>query len=242
MCSASSRDAKNTSALAIVGVLKALNLKHVENRFWMKPNDKDVALDHERCLADNSALSMSLLVCLSKYLESETLDMHVKSYIYQSMKVILKCNKSLVVPVMDLLAVQLGRYTIKSEQDNRFYFDLKKCLSVAGGPHAFKLAEPIDVLFHCVVLCLPTALVHVEGNPTHQATKTLQSLKTIVKGIIKTYIDTDSSYMYDLYKAQLIERIKTNSSPTACLKVLHQIELGLMDVVIEHLVKEDLFE
>ena len=97
----------------------------------------------------------------------------------------------------------------------------------------FQLIEPVDVLYHCAGMCSRFA-----------STKSADSfdLKQIITGVMETYVTNGPKEMFQTYKCQTISKVIKQGEPATSMKVLHQIELGLIDALMEHSIDTENFE
>jgi hypothetical protein len=65
--------------------------------------------------------------------------------------------------------------------------------------------------------------------------KHVENLEKIFESVTSTYIQNDAQYVYSVYKKQTEPKLKTISIKSASsIRILHQLQLGTMDALIEH--------
>lgn len=119
------------------------------------------------------------------------------------------------------------------------FFDMSKCLceeeKSCEGSKSLTITEPADVLFHCAFLCVNRSM----SSSRIVQTRNLTRLKVAIDSIANYYASTDSIKIYDVYKAQLLTKMRKSSTSQwspAFFKAIHQLELGFYDVIIEKLI------
>jgi hypothetical protein len=119
------------------------------------------------------------------------------------------------------------------------FFDMSKCLceeeKSCEGSKSLTITEPADVLFHCAFLCVNRSM----SSSRIVLTRNLTRLKVAIDSIANYYASTDSIKIYDVYKAQLLTKMRKSSTSQwspAFFKAIHQLELGFYDVIIEKLI------
>lgn len=68
------------------------------------------------------------------------------------------------------------------------------------------------------------------------------NLTEMINGIMETYVANGSEEVFQTYKAQTINNVIKQAEPAKSMKVLHQIELGLIDALMEHAIDTGKFE
>jgi hypothetical protein len=92
------------------------------------------------------------------------------------------------------------------------------------------LIEPVDILFHCTDLCMKRSnkiMAQMQNQNLAQSQHQnihLSSLKEIIHSILKTYLNHEPKYLFQIYKIQTLNHEK--STPIKLMIALHQLELG----------------
>jgi hypothetical protein len=139
---------------------------------------------------------------------------------YQAMK----GNEGLAQKVSTFFSTQLDRYFTRTVENNQVHLNVRLCVS-----DDFRLVEPIDVLFHCALVCINSSAMLGIGGP----------LFIRLNQIVQSYLDQDAGFMFNLYRKQFSDLIASHSTPLTVIHVLYSLELGLLDACIEHLISTD---
>jgi len=145
-----------------------------------------------------------------------------------------------VIPIVKFFLEQIKKILIKSQSNNEAYFDLGKC--IAGT--SLRLIEPADVLFHCADLCTTKSIKYIADNNENIESPQnvpVAELKKILNLIANTYLNRDTKSMFEIYKSQTINQVIKQSSPAKSMIILHQLELGLIDGLMEHVINNQRF-
>jgi hypothetical protein len=105
-------------------------------------------------------------------------------------------------------------------------FNFDKCLT----PCQLLLIEPVDILFHCSILVSQSCS---KSELDHQP---LEELKGRIQLVYKAYLIKSSQEIFEMYRLQTISRIKSLEAPGKSMLILHQLELGLVDALVEHVI------
>ena len=62
----------------------------------------------------------------------------------------------------------------------------------------------------------------------------VKNLETTFEALTFTYIQNDTEYVYSVYKQQTTEIYSKRVASTSTIRILHQLQLGIMDALIEH--------
>ena len=157
-----------------------------------------------------------------------------KSCFYQSLTNLIS-NKSFIFETVNFLLAQLENLIIKYETKKDFFY-IDKCI-----PHnEIKINEPVDVLFNCSIL-VNSKLKEPIPNSTPEANEQIAKLKRLINQISETYLKNDAKWVFAQYKSQLDAKIKQLGSPAASMKIVQQLELGIIDSLMEHLIQTEAF-
>ncbi|CAF0930579.1 unnamed protein product [Brachionus calyciflorus] len=242
------RSYSNNNSLEIrkIALLGLANIVVELNRDHFRFNSLDIKVAHESCIERNSNISLHIIEHLKNQLVSFENDVFLKSKLYQILISTLETVRSkssnvntseskLFNAVGCLYKTQMDKYIIRTTNSDYAYFNLNKCIIA----YDFKLIEPIDVLFHCADIYSTNSLKFVgSGNLAY---KTLSSLQFQITQLKKIYIEKDSKFLFDIYKNQLMDKVKAQISPATCMKIIHQLELGFIDVLVEHSINNENF-
>ena len=161
-----------------------------------------------------------------------------KSHILESLYALVSADTNLIKEIAQFLANKLTALTIRDEKLNATYFNIEKCLSDGK----LKIVEPVHVLFHVAILCFTKGLESIHNHSLHEAFSSLVGLKSLTKGIVKTYLETEASSLFDLYSKQLSKKVQAQAHPARSVDSIQQIQFGIFDAIIEHLVLSNSFE
>jgi hypothetical protein len=181
----------------------------------------------QRVLKQNEKHSTFILDTIKSMHAKNELNEFFKSHFYQSLYNLVS-NNSLIPDTINFLLAKLDSFVIKRE--NQVYFNLEKCIH----SHAFKIDEPIHVLFNCSVL------VASKTKLTHTGEQ-LGKLKVLLNQISQTYLNNDPKWLFTQYKSQLTDRIERCGSLAASMKIVQQMQLGIYDSLMEYLVQSDAY-
>lgn len=243
------------SLFALVNIIKSLNSNHAN---YQNENDLFFNNDYKKLrtqyLKDSSNASIIILDHLSKVLNYRNIQSSFKSTIYQSFSFLVKSNLNLAPYIIDFLFVKLDNLIIiyqkenlnstkyiekhggfsENNQDDLIYFDFDKIFNSLDPLVNF---EPIDIIFHCIDLC--TRLVTKSQQIQSINIPSLTKINLLLKTIFKTYVKKDSKFFFELYNNQLKNKYQFNAS---FLQIIHQLQIGILDVLIEHAIENDQFD
>lgn len=69
--------------------------------------------------------------------------------------------------------------------------------------------------------------------------ESLNELKNMIQMVHKTYQIKTSQQIFEVYSRQTIQKIKNQEMPARSMLILHQLELGLIDALIESVVSKN---
>ena len=157
-----------------------------------------------------------------------------KSCFYQSLTNLIS-NKSFIFETVNFLLAQLEHLVIKNESQQA-YFNLDKCI-----PHnEIKINEPVDVLFNCAILVI-SKLKEPIPSSTPEASEQIAKFKRLINQIKDTYLNSDAKWLFAQYKSQLDAKVRQLGAPAASMKIVQQLQLGIIDSLMEHLIQTDAF-
>lgn len=201
---------------------------------------KNYRQSRSRCLDDNHQPSIQIISSMQQLI-SQASSSSVKSFVYEALYSVIKSAPRLIDAICGIFQRQIDPCVVPTEYQG-FHFDLSKCLGMTtneSGAHRLTATEPVDVLFHYSFLC-----THELSKSSLKAFvagfKSVSRLKTIVNGVFNFYQRNEPKTVYEVYKTQLVKKIRTKSSqllPAASFKTIHQIELGIYDVVVEMVIR-----
>lgn len=102
------------------------------------------------------------------------------------------------------------------------------------------MVEPVDILFHCSILVTENNLKDTDKSCLTD--KPLMELRNLIQMIYKTYKIKTSQEIFEVYSGQTIQKIKKQEIPARSMLILHQLELGLIDALIENVVIKDQYQ
>jgi hypothetical protein len=204
----------------------------------------------------NSKLQISIIKTITDFIsdnkKQRRLDLFstqstIKSIIYQSFHAIIAANSSLIIPIMKFFLKQIKTYLIEDQLKpinetsiKLYYFDLKKCISAD-----FKLNEPIDILLHCATLCYKQSKDNSSQIEESEVLRLIMDeLTGIFDGIVNAYVNKSAEDLFEIYKSQkssILNNVDSKLSMVLTRKITDQIELGLIDVIIEHSLNNEKF-
>lgn len=194
-------------------------------------------ISHQSFVETNLTFSLKILDVIQKHINTCEKNPRVKSKIYQAIAGIVKVfdeksksinlyHNQLLNSIGHFFYNNLEKYMIRSS--DRAHLNLKKCFNMTN----LRLNEPIDVLLHCADLYSFKALKLVNaGILCHQI---LTEIQNQVKLLKKYYLDSESKVLFNIYKSQLLDKVKLQSSPAKYMKIIHQIIFGFNDAMLEH--------
>lgn len=209
-------------------------------------------MNREQIIHNNNASSILLIQTLKQIISSPLCPL-IKTDLYESFYSLIKDNTLLIHPICEILLHQIEPYictgtttaTTSSAAATAApitpaYLDVAKCLSTDhddnNNSNELRLIEPLDVLFHCALLCVDEA----SKTGVLQGSQIIRSLKDHVDAIVTSYSNNDARVIFELYKESLSAKIKKQRT-TASFKIVHQIELGIIDSVVEHIFQNDIY-
>lgn len=102
------------------------------------------------------------------------------------------------------------------------------------------MVEPVDILFHCSILVTENSLKDTDKSCLTD--KPLMELRNMIQMIYKTYKIKTSQEIFEVYSGQTFQKIKNQEIPARSMLILHQLELGLIDALIENIVIKDQYQ
>ncbi len=253
---------RSIGVISLVTTMKVLN----NNLSGLKDNQCFYISDYKRIrtkyLNENMRPTIAIFEFLKGHILNKEKDDNIpllcffKSVIYQSLCQLISSNSNLAPNIAEFLYAKLdnlivigkpesngsdpnqlveklGGYSdsVLTQPNTLVYFNLNKCVNGNG---EFRLVEPVDVLFHCADLCARSSLRY--NNVMVSATR----LSNLIKSISNTYVKREAKFMFDRYKNQVSEKVGTNALASAT-EILHQVQMGVLDSLIENLVELDLY-
>lgn len=201
-------------------------------------------VSHQSCVEANLTFSLKILDLIQKHINTCEKNPRVKSKIYQSFAGIINIfddesnninlqHNQLLNSIGHFFYNNLEKYMIRTS--DRAHLNLKKCFNMTN----LKLNEPIDVLLHCADLYSFKALKII--NSGIMGYRILTEIQNQVKLLKKYYLEGESKVLFNIYKCQLIDKVKLQSSPAKYMKIIHQLIFGFTDVMLEHSINTENF-
>ena len=222
-------------------MLKALNSERPSSLLL----DIGYQMSREKTFHTNNASSIQIIQTLKQVLSAPRCPLMTKVTIYESFYALIKTNRRLVPHVAELVLAQLDPYIINTTTNSNTkltYLDLAKCLSTTTTINddtttELRLFEPIDVLFHLALICLGQMTTDHVSNQRAQT-----KLRTVVDAIVACYLNNSAQFIFDLYKDRLNKAgLVKQPRSAASFKIVHQIELGIIDSIIDHIFQNDMY-
>jgi hypothetical protein len=204
-------------------LLGSLNNNPFEGCFYGRPRH-----DYLEMMTHNRTTSIQLIDQMMLALNNRNCklitDVTTKSFVYQSMNQALRANEALALKVASFFSTMLDKYLIRTAENNSVHFNLRSCVS-----DDFRLIEPVDVLFHCAIVCInSSAMIGIGGSLFMRLNQVLQS-----------YLDREAGFMFNIYRKQFADLVEKHQAPHTAIHVLYSLEFGLLDACIDHLISTD---
>lgn len=190
--------------------------------------DTDYRDNLNQMLKDNAKRSSLLLSRLLAHYDILGDDIIYKSHLLQSFYTLVSNDSPLIKEIAHFLTNKLKSLTVKDDKINGTYFNIERCLTKS------KITEPVDILFDVSILCYSKSLESIKNNSIHEAFGVLVGLKTLCKQIAKTYLEKDAGILFDIYNRRVYTQLDASRAET--LQAMHQLQYGIFDCLIEHLI------